>query len=201
MYLLNKLENGLGDVAGLPLVTINLGMITRAVSHKNKNKTFPYGQLFSLIFDQFDVDVIGEESKIANIVVNCFTINWIAYCQPTTTTPVSPTDGTDEKEKEEKIHQVEQGVGLSQKPTLPSIRDLLQSILEEVRGMCESMECFEGHVTTTKEELATWLHISRAHLDFFLFSYFYVFLFGIGDGVCRVGFLLLPCGGLFLVVY
>lgn len=51
MYLLNKLENGLGDVAGLPLVTINLGMITRAVSHKNKNKTLPYGQLFTLIFD------------------------------------------------------------------------------------------------------------------------------------------------------
>lgn len=40
MYFLHKLECGLGDIVGLPL----LATITRAANHKNQKKTFPYSR-------------------------------------------------------------------------------------------------------------------------------------------------------------
>lgn len=71
---------------GLSLATIILGTMCRAASHKNKNKTLPHGQLLTLVFHYFGVDVTGEEARLASTVTNRSLTNQITYYYSIATT-------------------------------------------------------------------------------------------------------------------
>lgn len=63
-YFLDKMEDGLGNIAGIPLGTVILGTMTNAMRYNRKDKAFPHVCLLTILFEHFGVDLQGEVGDV-----------------------------------------------------------------------------------------------------------------------------------------
>lgn len=59
-YFMDKIENGLGDITGIPLAIVILGTMTNITRYNRKDKAFLYARLLTLLFEHLGFELQGE---------------------------------------------------------------------------------------------------------------------------------------------